>query len=224
MIEQPSTRRPDPDSGEALDLVSRLERLRPKPEGPSFKTRVLRSAWFATYLMAVLLPLLLWAGLQWRIYTSQRTGTLSALLAIPTCLVVVSVLLRVKARLGITDDAFAQQRFPTALRIGAVWLVGYLSLWSAVFLVLVAVAVQRSPGPSNNDYVATAIELCRWKCRGCSLRATLQGSPSIAGEVCIDGVRPTPKVGDGLTLSGHYFRDGVYIVNVRRTVAPGQMP
>lgn len=224
MSEQRSTHRRDSEGEESLDLSSRLERLRPKLQGPSFKLRMLRRGWIGTYFIVMFVPMLVWLLLQWRIYTSERAGALSALIAVPTSLVVIVVLLRVRTRLGMKDDAFTQRRFPRWLQLAAVWLMGYLSLWSAVFLVLVAVAIQQSPGQSNKAYRVAEIQECRLKCSGCRLRVTLQGSPPIAGKVCIDDVRPPPVAGDTLTVSGHYFHDGIYITNVRLAAATERVP
>lgn len=170
----------------------------------------------AAYFFVLFAPLLLWTHFRWEIQTSDRLGGLAALIAVPTCLVVVLVLVRVRSRLG-ASEGLALQDTPRWLWICTLGFVGYLSTWSAVFLALVAAAVHWTPGPTEHDYRATAIEECRgYRCRGCETRAKLQVDFRIAESVCVEDVRPVPKAGDILRVTGYHFGDGMYITEVRQ--------
>lgn len=70
--------RPEPRAGtgggEPLDLLSRLERLRPPPQPPSLRLRILRKAWLGVYFIVMFVPLSAWTVVQWRIYSSDRAA------------------------------------------------------------------------------------------------------------------------------------------------------
>jgi len=223
MIDQKRDPRGHAQDERSLDLLSRLERLHPKPPGPSFKLKVLRGAWIGAYFVLTFGPLWVWSAFQWRIHSSGRVETVSALVAIPALLAVIAVFLLSRRKLGMTADAIARSH-PRWMLFGAVGFVGYLSSWSAVFLLLVAAAVQQAQGPSTHVYRAVGIQECRWRCNGCHLRASLAGIPAISGHVCVEEVRPEAKVGDSLAVSGYYFDDGIYVTTVRRSTGVEALP
>lgn len=214
MMEERSSHRA-PAGGQRPDLLSRLEALHPQPAPPPFGLRMLRKAWIGAYFILMFAPISVWMFFQWRIHSSERAAAVAALIAVPTCVIVIGVLLRLRTRLGAADALWAKDR---TLRVAGTWVAGYASLWIAVYLAIMAAAVHRSAGPTEQRYVAAQVEECRARCRGCRLQATLEGHPRIDDSVCVEDVRPVPKAGDTLILSGYYSRDGIYITGVRRSV------
>src|SRR5690606_17971806 len=133
---------------------------------------------------------------------------LSALVAIPTCLVLVGLMLAGNARWGSSEPSWLGG--PRWMQLGAVWLMGYITCWTAVFLVLVALAVHGSDGPTGKVYRVEKLSECTIRrCHGCSLRASVEGDPPLLHGICVASVRPEPEAGDLLVVLGHYTRDGV---------------
>lgn len=206
---------PDSEQGrKTLEFLARLESVSPRPVAPPAKPRALRVGWACSWFLVMFGPPVIWLIFSWSIQFSSRSVLLSALLAVPTCLVLVGLLLAVDARWEISDPSWRGE--PRRVQLVAVWFGGYLASWSAVFLVLVALAVQGGDGPTGKVYrVAKMSECTIARCRGCTLRASVVGDPPLLHEICVARVRPEPEVGDLLVVLGHYNRDGVFITGVR---------
>ncbi|MBE7368169.1 hypothetical protein [Ramlibacter pallidus] len=199
------------------DLVSRLERLRPKPEvpKPSRKLRILRWCWLATYFGFLFGTPLLAVWLQWQIHFGTRTATQSLVLALPICVLVVGSLLWTMKKLDIRPEGEGTLASSRGWNLYLLWVLGFAMSWMAAYLMLVAVAVLQSPGESTRFYRVTSVGVCGWAedC-SCYLKAAVQGHPALDGGVCIEDVHPEPLVEDTLEISGHFTPRGVYITDI----------